>query len=410
MAQVRNTATGQTLNIPDDQVPFMSSQWKVVSGSAAPTPAPAPVQTQKATLYGPGGQAQVVDVGSGQASQLQSQGWGLTQNSYKATVAAPSTPTAPSVSTNWTAYRKAGQGQYEVISNGNVIGTYADPTDASNAAQAAGPYVGSFGSMSTSEISAWAASAAGQERIKNLPAAVKPPTPTAPTSSTAGVDQTGWTQAMTETYSALTDYIKTLTDQGKRVNPNVTIDQATIDKFMTQAKSELDPYYSSVFGQAQTDIQRQMQKYGEDYQAQEKNLGQEYGQALEQTQESYARRGLGFSSERDKAEQLLADRAQSGLSSLQQNATRQAEEYGSAAASTFGSRNLPSSFNFNTGAAPIQKKPGVYGFSTSNTPTSLFKMPNSVVGTQERQRLFDEKNRVNELTSNERQLRGLYTQ
>jgi len=37
-----------------------------------------------ATLYGPNGQKQVVTVGSGQASQLQSQGWGLNAGSYKA--------------------------------------------------------------------------------------------------------------------------------------------------------------------------------------------------------------------------------------------------------------------------------------------------------------------------------------
>ena len=42
MAQVRNTATGQTLTIPDDQVPFMSSQWQVVGSSPTPTTTPTP--------------------------------------------------------------------------------------------------------------------------------------------------------------------------------------------------------------------------------------------------------------------------------------------------------------------------------------------------------------------------------
>jgi hypothetical protein len=41
MAQVRNTLTGQVLTIPDSEVRNMSSQWKVVSGSASATPAPA---------------------------------------------------------------------------------------------------------------------------------------------------------------------------------------------------------------------------------------------------------------------------------------------------------------------------------------------------------------------------------
>jgi hypothetical protein len=70
--------------------------------SVAPAPAPtlapvtpAPAQTVKqATLYGPNGQKKVVSVGSSDASQLQSQGWGLTEGSYKAPAAV--TPEMPS--------------------------------------------------------------------------------------------------------------------------------------------------------------------------------------------------------------------------------------------------------------------------------------------------------------------------
>lgn len=40
--------------------------------------------TKKATLYGPDGKTEVVDVGSARASELQSQGWGLTPGSYNA--------------------------------------------------------------------------------------------------------------------------------------------------------------------------------------------------------------------------------------------------------------------------------------------------------------------------------------
>jgi hypothetical protein len=40
--------------------------------------------TGKATLYGPDGKSEIVDIGSARASELQSQGWGLTPGSYKA--------------------------------------------------------------------------------------------------------------------------------------------------------------------------------------------------------------------------------------------------------------------------------------------------------------------------------------
>ena len=141
----------------------------------------------------------------------------------------------------------------------------------------------------------------------------------------------------------------------------------------------------------------------------EKDIGQQYGQALESTQESFARRGLTFSSERDKAEKLLADRAKSMLDAQQRATSRSLEDIGRTAAGTYGSRNLPSSFSLTTGASPITGVPGVYGI-TPSTGTRSIALPTDIVGSQERQRLYDERARVNELTANERQLRGLTTQ
>uniref|UniRef100_A0A6M3IK28 Uncharacterized protein n=1 Tax=viral metagenome TaxID=1070528 RepID=A0A6M3IK28_9ZZZZ len=52
-----------------------------ITGSTTTTTTPT---TQKATLYGPDGAKEVVDVGSERASELQSKGWGLTEGSYQA--------------------------------------------------------------------------------------------------------------------------------------------------------------------------------------------------------------------------------------------------------------------------------------------------------------------------------------
>jgi len=49
--------------------------------------------TQKATLYGPNNQSEIVDVGSARASELQSQGWGLTSGSYQAPAGTETTQT-----------------------------------------------------------------------------------------------------------------------------------------------------------------------------------------------------------------------------------------------------------------------------------------------------------------------------
>ncbi len=53
---------------------------------------PSQFAAKQATLYGPGGQKQVVGVGSQQASDLQKQGYGLTPGSYKAPVTASTVP------------------------------------------------------------------------------------------------------------------------------------------------------------------------------------------------------------------------------------------------------------------------------------------------------------------------------
>lgn len=54
---------------------LQSQGWGLTPGSYK---APTSANTKKATLFGPNGQKEVVDVGSARASQLQSQGWGLT--------------------------------------------------------------------------------------------------------------------------------------------------------------------------------------------------------------------------------------------------------------------------------------------------------------------------------------------
>jgi hypothetical protein len=58
--------------------------YKLANGTPDPTTTPTQQGGQKATLYGANGQKEVVDVGSQRASDLQSQGWGLTEGSYKA--------------------------------------------------------------------------------------------------------------------------------------------------------------------------------------------------------------------------------------------------------------------------------------------------------------------------------------
>lgn len=72
--------------------------------SAAAVPVAAAPTIKKATLYGPNGQKEIVDVGSPRASQLQSQGWALSASGVK-----PSANLVPGV--NYDKYRDPKTGE-----------------------------------------------------------------------------------------------------------------------------------------------------------------------------------------------------------------------------------------------------------------------------------------------------------
>jgi len=108
-----NPVTGKTFDVSSSEFEstYKPLGWTTgTTGSITPAVTPAvttpatPVSiapktttttTKKATLYGRGNAKEIVDVGSARASELQSQGWGLTAGSYKAP--ATSTATTPTI-------------------------------------------------------------------------------------------------------------------------------------------------------------------------------------------------------------------------------------------------------------------------------------------------------------------------
>src|SRR5574343_1302334 len=86
---------GTSNSVPSADLSYWLSQgWSQTkpstSTTSTPTPTPTTSTTQKmATLYGPNGQKEAVVVGSSRASQLQSQGWGLTPQTSSTPVATP---------------------------------------------------------------------------------------------------------------------------------------------------------------------------------------------------------------------------------------------------------------------------------------------------------------------------------
>jgi len=102
--QVRNIATGQVLSIPEDQVPFMSAQWKVVK--AAPV-APAPAATANTPNNNPTSNTGTISVTkNGTTMQIDpanlsiwtSAGWTQTGGTSAPVAPATPTPAAPATS------------------------------------------------------------------------------------------------------------------------------------------------------------------------------------------------------------------------------------------------------------------------------------------------------------------------
>lgn len=240
----------------------------------------------------------------------------------------------------------------------------------------------------------------------NAPAQNPSPSGTPQPQATPSVDQSGWTQSMKDAYDAISGYVDTLKQQGKVVNPNITIDDVTIKRFTDQAKAELAPFYKQTFDQADADIRKSIEQIKQDFGTQQRDLSQAFGQQLESTQQNFADRGLTFSSQRDTAEQKLAQDYNERAQAAAEAASRQAGSVGTQAERTLGSSNLPSlDTTVQTGSA-VLGKPGVYGFTQNTGSRSLFTPVGNQTGSLERQKLFDEQQRVNELTANERQLRA----
>jgi hypothetical protein len=195
--------------------------------------------------------------------------------------------------------------------------------------------------------------------------------------------------------------------QGKRVNPDITIDDATVKRFLEQAKSELGPYYRQQFQQTEDDLKVAFKQLQEDQAKRELALSKRYGRELEATQESFAQRGLTFGTARERAEQTLAGDYATELEAGVTESARRARELGTTGERTLGTTAFPS---FDTsiaeGTKPILGQPGVYGFEFGTERRPLFSPIGGTTGTLERQRLFDEEQRKQNLMQAEREYRA----
>uniref|UniRef100_A0A6M3KHU2 Uncharacterized protein n=1 Tax=viral metagenome TaxID=1070528 RepID=A0A6M3KHU2_9ZZZZ len=215
--------------------------------------------------------------------------------------------------------------------------------------------------------------------------------------SELGIDTTGMSESMIMTLEGMQTLANNKMSSGTMLNPDITIDDDVIARFMEEAKAELGPYYRQAFQETEDDLKVGFQRLQMDKAKRELALSKQFGQELEQTQESFAQRGLDFSSQRDKAEQNVADKYKTEIDSNIESSARQGFDLGTKGERILGSAAFPNiDTGVATGATPILNQPGVYGFQAGTGRKPLFNPLGGTTGTLERQRDFDLEKRTKE--------------
>ena len=237
-----------------------------------------------------------------------------------------------------------------------------------------------------------------------------PSMPSADSAAQPAAPQGSQADPQSETLQWLSKYLADNFAQGKVINPEIDITPEITTKFMSQAESEAEPYYANLIRQTRQDMETAMSRAQQDFGTKADDIGRQFGFNLENVQESFARRGLEYSSDRSRAEQDLAGQAQRDLSAAAETTARAGQDIGNKAERYLGTQNLPSQqYSVGIGREPILGKPGVYGLSGPTGTRTLFEGSGNVPGAVEREKTFDVQKRVNDLIQAERQYRsGFY--
>ena len=252
--QVRNSATGQILSIPQDQVAFMSSQWSVYT-APAPTPTPAPAPAPAPTPSAPAPSAP-----------------------------SPTGTSAPAASTlkNWVAV--SGN---TIYLNGAIVQNGQDANDARQranelATRYGAPYVGSF--PVGYNLTQWASQNGYQ--TNGTPPPLAAPTPAAPAPAVSGqtpgvagdvnvgnanvgnLIKTVSTAAFKSTaaYAALPQGLKDFVDIAYNL---IEVGGEAEAKFfanaIAQAQAVADPYYKTQLALAKAEVMGSIAEKNNDY-------------------------------------------------------------------------------------------------------------------------------------------------
>lgn len=221
------------------------------------------------------------------------------------------------------------------------------------------------------------------------------------------VDTNGWSQSMIDLIQGLNSYVQKLDESGKVVNPNIDLTPERLAEFINTAKSDVSPYFKQLFTEAERDIGFSLGDIANNYAKKEAEIGRQFGTALENTQESYAKRGLNYSSDRYKAEQTLSDEAKRMMQDERDTALKGARDIGLKGERALGSNFLEKTSlpTLKYGAEPVTGKAGYYGTAGGGRDLNLYNVFGGITGEMATKQSEAEKQRANSL---EQQYRDLY--
>lgn len=196
------------------------------------------------------------------------------------------------------------------------------------------------------------------------------------------------------------------------INPDLKIDQGTVDSYLAEIKATSDPYFKQLFDQSQQDLQTGLGQIGQDLATGERKLATDYRATLASTQSNLASRGLTNSSIRNTQEKTLADTTQAAIEAGRQLAQRKALELGTNAERKLGSTNLGdlSPYNVNNAPTPQTGQPGVLGFNPGAGTRSLYTPTGNTLGTIQQDQTESNRVMLNQALGDQTKYRSLNVQ
>lgn len=207
--------------------------------------------------------------------------------------------------------------------------------------------------------------------------------------------------ALKETLDILRLQLQQKLEEGKKVNPDLTITPELAQKFVNDATSELDPYYQELIGQHKQDLDISFRQLQQDYTTAIQREQPAFQDKLESQDISEAESGTAFSSGRVKREGDIVRGQQERLDDMFNQSQREVQSRALSSERAIGSRNfadlgIPSLSTYSAGRTISPR-----GELTSTGTRSLYTPQGGLFGTVPAEQKTAVAKRAGELETNE---------